>query len=231
MGGDLLNFAGAGLLRADSDSLHVRLGLDRGRDKAIRSVVADDDIFVDGVAVVVSDRDHCEVTMLRHRVVNVHVNGDLLLFAHLSVSIADGHDLGGRCTLVVHHRLVHVVDHRWHGCHRSRLLMVNDGLDIGGWDWLWSVVADNNFFVLSVAVSICHWHDCDVAMLRHRLVDVDVDGDLLFFANLSVSIADGHDLGGRCTLVVHNRLVHVMDHRWHGSHGGKGRRSMDSWNR
>ena len=96
------------------------MGLDRGRDKAIRSVVADDDIFVDGVAVVVSDRDHCEVTMLRHRVVDVHVNGDLLLFAHLSVSIADGHDLGGRCTLVVHNRLVHVMDHRWHGSHGGK---------------------------------------------------------------------------------------------------------------
>lgn len=120
MGGDLLNFAGAGLLGADSDSLHVRLGLDRGWDKAIRSVVADDDIFVDSVAVVVSDRDHCEVAMLRHRIVDVDMDGDLLLFAHLSVSIADGHDLGGRCTLVVHNRLVHVMDHRRHGSHGGK---------------------------------------------------------------------------------------------------------------
>ena len=227
VGGDLLQFASARLFGADSDSFHVGLDLDRGWDGAIRSVVADDDIFVDGVAVVVSDRDHCEVAMLRHRFVDVDVDGDLLLLAHLSVSIADGHNLGSRGTLVVHHWLVHVVDHRWHG---SGFVMVN-GLDIGGWDRLWSVVADDDFFVLSVAVSISHWDDCDVAMLGHRLVDVDVDGDLLFFANLSVSIADGHNLGSRGTLVVHHWLVHVVDHRWHGSHRGRRRRSMHSWHR
>jgi len=229
MGGDLLQFAGAGLLGADSDSLHVRLDLGRGRDNALRSVVADDDIFVDGVAVVVSDRDHCQVAMVGHRLVDVHMDGNLLLLAHLSVSIADGHNLGGRCTLLINHWLVDVVGHRWHGCHRSRLVMMNDGLDMLDRDWLWSVVADNDFFVLGVAVSISHWHNCDVAMLGHRLMDVHMDGDLFFFANLSVSIADSHSLGRWCGFVMHDRLVHVVDHRWHGSHRRRGRRSMNSW--